>query len=147
MLFLLLFCARFLAGHSRASGACSPGQGLLLFARGAKKLRFIVLFLGGTANPEGGLAEAEARSAASAQASFPARRAREKAASEKEKRTREKSKSGSKRSRLPFIDQNRAREVLTVIFQTRNRLPEVLTSWPRGAEGTEAFFLRGPGGA
>jgi len=29
------------------------------------------LFLGGTANPEGGEAEAEARSAASAQASFP----------------------------------------------------------------------------
>ena len=36
------------------------------------------MFLGGTANPEGGEAEAEARSAASAQASFPARRAREK---------------------------------------------------------------------
>jgi len=36
-----------------------------------KKLRFIALFLGGTANPEGGEAEAVARSAASAQASFP----------------------------------------------------------------------------
>ena len=49
---------------------------------GTKKLlRFTVLFLGGTANPEGGEAEAEA---ISAQASFPARRAREKTGVEKE---------------------------------------------------------------
>jgi len=46
------------------------------------------LFLGGTANPEGGEAEAEARSAASAQASFPARRAREKRGVEKENETK-----------------------------------------------------------
>ena len=45
-----------------------------------------LLFLGGTANPEGGrqrMDKAEARRAASAQASFPSRRAREKTVPEK----------------------------------------------------------------
>jgi hypothetical protein len=54
------------------------------FCGGAKKLRLIVLFLGGTANPEGGSAEAEPRRAASAQVFFPARRAREKGVRKKE---------------------------------------------------------------
>jgi hypothetical protein len=56
-----------LLARSRAAAFCGA----------AKKVRFIVFFLGGTANPEGGVAEAEARSAASAQACFPTRRARE----------------------------------------------------------------------
>jgi hypothetical protein len=41
------------------------------FCGGAKKLRSIELFLGGTVNPEGGEAEAEARRAASAQGLSP----------------------------------------------------------------------------
>jgi len=50
-----------------------------------------LLFLGGTANPEGGRQrtdKAEARRAASAQAAFPSRRAREKAVPEKGTETR-----------------------------------------------------------
>ena len=65
---------------SSVAGPRSPSGHGLLFVGEPRKLRFIALFLGGTANPEGGEAEAEARSAASAQASFPARRAREKTA-------------------------------------------------------------------
>ena len=118
----LLFCARLLAGHPKASGACSPGQGLL-FAGEAKKLRFIVLFLGGTANPEGGEAEAEARSAASAQASFPARRAREKRGVEKEKWNEEKSK---RDRRLPFrhLTEEQVPRVLGYDPHAGSRLPE-----------------------
>jgi hypothetical protein len=50
------------------------------FLRGTKKKTTTSLYRfvsWGTANPDGGEAEAEARSAASAQASFPSRRARE----------------------------------------------------------------------
>ena len=46
----------------------------------------LLVYLGGTANPEGGRQrtdKAEARRAANAQASFPSRRAREKAVSER----------------------------------------------------------------
>jgi len=77
------FSALLLAGHPKGEwGLLARPRGA--FCGGAKKLRSIVLFLGGTANPEGGEAEAEARRAASAQAAFPARRAREKKALEKE---------------------------------------------------------------
>jgi hypothetical protein len=55
---------------SRCGGPASRAKGW--------KLRFIVLFLGETGNPEGGEAEAEPRRAASAQGPSPARRAREK---------------------------------------------------------------------
>ncbi len=58
MVFLLF--APLLAGHPRASGACSLGQGVL-FAGEPRELRSIVLFLGGTANPEGP-AQRESRS-------------------------------------------------------------------------------------
>jgi hypothetical protein len=83
--FLLLFCARFSRGTKRASGACSQVP-RAAFLRGSQETSIFVLFLGGTANPEGGRQQAdkaEARRAASAQASFPSRRAREKAVPEK----------------------------------------------------------------
>jgi hypothetical protein len=79
-LFFLLFCARFLAGHQRASGACSQVP-RAAFLWGSQETSVFVLFLGGTANPKGvrqRTDKAEARRAASAQASFPSRRAREK---------------------------------------------------------------------
>ena len=85
-LFFLLFCARFSRGTKRASGACSPVP-RAAFLRGSQETSQFVLFLGGTANPEGGRQrtdKAEARRAASAQAAFPSRRAREKAVPEKE---------------------------------------------------------------
>jgi hypothetical protein len=97
----LLFCTRLLAGHPKASGACSPGQGLL-FAGEPRNFALSFCFLGGTANPEGGEAEAEARSAASAQASFPARRAREKKGVEKEKGERNQSRT-AKREIRPLV--------------------------------------------
>jgi hypothetical protein len=53
------------------------------FLRGSQETSRFGLFLGGTANPKGGIAEAEARCAASAQASFPSRRARQKTVPEK----------------------------------------------------------------
>jgi len=56
------------------------------FLRGCKETSRFDLFLGGTANPEGFRQQtdkAEARRAASAQASFPSRRAREKTVPEK----------------------------------------------------------------
>ena len=99
--------SRFLRQFSR--GAPKGERGLLArpraaFCGGAKKLRFIALFLGGTANPEGGGAEAEARRAASAQAAFPARRAREKKGVEKEKEERNQSRTAKRNptSSRPF---------------------------------------------
>ena len=53
--------------------------------RGSQETSLFGLFLGGTANPEGGRQQtdkAEARRAASAQVAFPSRRAREKAVPE-----------------------------------------------------------------
>jgi len=53
---------------------------------GSQETSLFGLFLGGTANPEGGRQptdKAEARRAASAQAAFPSRRAREKAVPER----------------------------------------------------------------
>ena len=91
--FFLLFCARFSRGTKRASGACSPVP-RAAFLRGSQETSLFVLFLGGTANPEGGRQrtdKAEARRAASAQAAFPSRRAREKAVPEKGTETRRSS--------------------------------------------------------
>ena len=79
------FCARFSRGTKRASGACSPAP-RAVFLWGSQETSLFGLFLGGTANPEGGRQrtdKAEARRAASAQAVFPSRRAREKAVPEK----------------------------------------------------------------
>ena len=84
-LFLLLFCARFSRGTKRASGACSQAP-RAAFLRGSQETSQFVLFLGGTTNPKGvrqRTDKAEARRAASAQASFPPRRAREKSVPEK----------------------------------------------------------------
>ena len=56
------------------------------FLRGSQETSRFDLFLGGTANPEGGCQQtdkAEARRAAGAQASFPSRRACEKTVPEK----------------------------------------------------------------
>jgi hypothetical protein len=85
-LFFLLFCARFLRGTKRASGACSQVP-RAAFLWGSQETSLFDLFLGGTTDPEGGRQrtdKAEARRAASAQAAFPSRRAREKAVPEKE---------------------------------------------------------------
>jgi hypothetical protein len=57
-----------------------------MLLRGSQETSAFVLFLGGTANPEGVRQltdKAEARRAASAQVSFPSRRAREKTVPEK----------------------------------------------------------------
>ena len=72
-LFFLLFCARFSRGTKRASGACSQAP-RAAFLRGSQETSPFVLFLGGTANPEGvrqRTDKAEARRAAGAQAVFP----------------------------------------------------------------------------
>jgi hypothetical protein len=84
-LFFSPFLRPFLAGHKRASGACSQVP-RAAFLRGSQETSLFVMFLGGTANPEGVRQltdKAEARRAASAQASFPSRRACEKTVPEK----------------------------------------------------------------
>jgi len=87
-LFFLLFCTRFSRGTKGRVGPARQAKGC--FLRGSQETSRLVLFLGGTTNPEGGRQvtdKAEARCAASAQASFPSRRAREKTVQEKERGT------------------------------------------------------------
>ena len=65
-------------------GPARQAKGCFLW--GSQETSQFDLFLGGTANPEGGRQQtdkAEARRAASAQAAFPSRRAREKPVPEK----------------------------------------------------------------
>jgi hypothetical protein len=83
-LFFLLFCARFSRGTKGRGGPARQAKGC--FLRGSQETSLLFLFLGGTANPKGVRQltdKAEARRAASAQASFPSRRACEKAVPEK----------------------------------------------------------------
>jgi len=70
------FSAPFLVGHLKRVGPARQAKGCFLW--GSQETSLVDLFLGGTANPEGGEAEAEARRAASAQGHSPSRRAREK---------------------------------------------------------------------
>jgi len=78
-LFFSPFLRPFLAGQKGRVGPARQAKGCFLW--GSQETSLLVLFLGGTANPEGVRQltdKAEARRAASAQASFPSRRAREK---------------------------------------------------------------------
>jgi hypothetical protein len=78
---------------------------------GSQETSLFVLFLGGTANPEGVrylTDKAEARRAASAQAAFPSRRAREKAVPEK---VYGKNREGGPRLAVPsycYTEENRS---------------------------------------
>jgi len=88
ILFFSPFLRPFLAGHEKGEwGLLASAKGCL-FAGEPRKLRSIVLFLGGTTNPEGvrqRTDKAEARRAVSAQAAFPSRRARVKAVPERKR--------------------------------------------------------------
>src|SRR5262249_20632973 len=87
----LLFCPAS-RGAPRASGACSPGQGVL-FAGEPRNFFFAFGFVSWGNHKPGGShlgGKAEPRSAASALASFPARRAREKKGRQKMRVTRDR---------------------------------------------------------